>query len=83
MKVETVFFFSIFESAKFILLEIIDQTYQEIVCDALHNRHSTLLAGMFVLELFKPECELFCSVQKLAETDTLELLLACQAARTN
>ncbi|EFX84056.1 hypothetical protein DAPPUDRAFT_239304 [Daphnia pulex] len=27
------------------VLEIIDQTYQEIVCDALHNRHLTLLAG--------------------------------------
>jgi hypothetical protein len=31
---------------------------------------TTDIRGMFVLELFKPECELFCSVQKLAETDT-------------
>jgi hypothetical protein len=32
------------------ILEIIDKTYKEIVC-ALHNGHSTILAGMLVLIL--------------------------------
>ncbi len=41
-------FFHFFKCEK--ILEIIDKNYKEIVC-ALHNRHSTVVAGMFVLTL--------------------------------
>jgi hypothetical protein len=42
------FLFFIFECNK--ILEMQDITYKGIVC-ALHNEHSTILAGMFVLIL--------------------------------
>jgi hypothetical protein len=41
-------FFHFFKCEK--KLEIIVKNYKEIVC-ALHNKHSTILAGMFVLTL--------------------------------